>query len=75
MPDTLISVYILLTYLFHFMQMDAGHLQECNKQLFEDQLRRVIVEANDRLQKAKSQPGTEGSGERTVLDTQQVRHH
>ena len=51
--------------------MELGHLQECNKQLFEDQLRRVIVEAKERVQKAKSQPGVEGTaGERPVLDTQ-----
>ena len=50
--------------------MEAGHLQECNKQLFEDQLRRVIVEAKGRVQKAKSQPGAESTGEKAVLETQ-----
>ena len=50
--------------------MEAGHLQECNKQLFEDQLRRVILEAKERVQKAKSQPGTDSTGERAVLETQ-----
>ena len=50
--------------------MEAGHLQECNKQLFENQLRRVISEAKERVQKAKSQPGTESTSERTVLETQ-----
>lgn len=49
--------------------MAAGHLQECNKQLFEDQLRKVIAEAKERVQKAKSQPGTESTGERPALDT------
>lgn len=50
--------------------MEAGHLKECNKQLFEDQLRRVILEAKERVQKAKAQPGAESTGERPVLDTQ-----
>lgn len=50
--------------------MEAGHLQECNKQLFEDQLRRVILEAKERVQKLKSQPGAESTGERAVLETQ-----
>ena len=50
--------------------MEAGHLQECNKQLFEDQLRRIIVEAKERVLKAKSHPGAESTGERAVLETQ-----
>ena len=50
--------------------MEAGHLQECNKQLFEDQLRRVIVEAKQKVQKAKGQPGTGNASEKTVLETQ-----
>ena len=41
-------------------------MQECNKQLFEDQLRRVIVDAKEKiLQKAK-----QNTGERPVLDAQ-----
>lgn len=52
--------------------MEAGHLQECNKQLFEDQLRRIIVEAKAKVKEreAKSHPGAESTGERTVLETQ-----
>ena len=50
--------------------MEAGHLQECNKQLFEDQLRRIIVEAKAKVLKAKSHPGAESTGERALLETQ-----
>lgn len=50
--------------------IEAGHLQECNKQLFEELLRRVIVGAKERVQKAKAQPGGDTTGERPVLDTQ-----
>ena len=51
--------------------MEAGHLQECNKHLFEDQLRRIIVEAKEIVfLKAKSHPGADSTGERAVLETQ-----
>lgn len=63
-------MFLLDNDMLSYCQMEAGHLQECNKQLFEDQLRRVIIEAKERVQKAKSQPGTETASERTVLETQ-----
>lgn len=55
---------------FLIKKIEAGHLQECNKQLFEELLRRVIVGAKERVQKAKAQPGGDTTGERPVLDTQ-----
>ena len=47
--------------------MDAGHLQECNKQLFEDQLRKVIVEAKEKVEKAKGR--ADNAVEKSGLDT------
>ena len=47
--------------------MDAGHLQECNKQLFEDQLRKVIVEAKEKVEKAKGR--ADSAVEKSGLDS------
>jgi len=47
--------------------MNAGHLQECNKQLFEDQLRKVIVEAKEKVEKAKGR--ADSAVEKSGLDT------
>ena len=47
--------------------MNAGHLQECNKQLFEDQLRKVIVEAKEKVEKAKGR--ADSTVEKSGLDS------
>ena len=62
-------LFAIIISTFLIKQIEAGHLQECNKQLFEELLRRVIVGAKERVQKAKAQPG-DNTGERPVLDTQ-----
>ena len=64
---------MLICSISHYVQqIKAGHLQECNKQLFEDQLRRVIVDAKERLQKEHRAitKRTQNTGERPVLDAQ-----
>ena len=51
-------------------QIEAGHLQEVNKQMFEEMVQRVIVEAKEKVQKAKAHPGGENAGDRPLLDSQ-----
>lgn len=50
--------------------IEAGHLQEVNKQMFEEMVQRVIVEAKEKVQKAKAHPGGENAGDRPLLDSQ-----